>query len=111
MKISKDRFFLAASKVEIPKNKIEALWNTLENENSSSFQFSKLMFYFGALIIIVSMTWFLFLGWGWLEGGAIFFISVAYSVIFASAGAKFWKRPDLKIPAGLLITIAVCMVP
>lgn len=113
MEISKKHFLSAALKLGIPKEQVEALWTSLENSDKdlNSSPFSKWMFYFGALIIISAMTWLMGLSWEWFGGGAIFLISVTYAFLFTLVGTKLWKKEELKIPAGLLITIAVCMTP
>lgn len=38
-------------------------------------------------------------------------VAVAYGVIFASVGWRLWTREGLRVPGGLLVTTAVCMVP
>lgn len=113
MDISKDNFFAASSKLEIPQEKAEALWSSLEKHSTAhrAFSFSKLIFYFGALIILAGMTWFMQLGWEWFGGGGIFFISISYAIILTLIGALLWNREGLRIPSGLLITVAVCMIP
>lgn len=113
MEISREQFFLAASKEGMSREQAEALWQTLRqrDQEPQASSFSKLMFYFGAMIIISAMTWLMNLGWEWFGGLGIFLISVGYAFLFTCMGAKLWKRADLKIPAGLFITIAVCMTP
>lgn len=113
MDISKEQFFLATSKLGISEKQAEALWASLENRNNDPqpSTFSMLMFYVGAVIIISAMAWFIHLGWEWFGGGAIFLISTAYAFLFAWIGAKLWSKENLRIPAGLLMTIAVCMTP
>lgn len=113
MEISKESLFLAASKLGIPKTQVEALWTSLENQDTSSknFSFPKLLFYFGAIIIISAMTWFMSLSWEWFGGGGIFLIAVAYGIFFTILGYKLWNKKEMRIPAGLFITIAVCMTP
>lgn len=111
MEISKEQFFQAATKVGLSEENKEALWETLEAESSKSSFISKLLYYFGAMIVISAMTWFMNLGWMAFGGGWLFLISVLYAIVFVLVGSKLWKKEELKIPAGLLITIAVCMVP
>lgn len=113
MEISKDSFFAASSRLDIPKEKANALWTTLEQSSTHhhASSFSKLIFYFGALIIISGMTWFMQLGWELFGGGGIFLIAASYALVLTCIGAILWKKEGLRIPAGLLITIAVCMVP
>jgi hypothetical protein len=111
VEISKENLYLAASKVGIPLNQVEALWITLASKEENVSSFSKMIYYLGALIVISSMTWLLGLSWELFEGGALFLISITYAGIFAYLGSKLWKREGLRIPAGLLITMAVCMTP
>jgi hypothetical protein len=41
----------------------------------------------------------------------LFAIACAYAAAFVLVGRKLWSTATFRIPAGLLITIAVCMVP
>lgn len=111
MEISKEQFFTNAANLGIANDQAKALWTSFETNESKASSFSKLLFYFGALIIISAMTWFMNLSWQWFGGGGIFLIAIAYALLFTFLGAKLWKKAELKIPAGLFITIAVCMVP
>lgn len=111
MEISKEQLFQAATVIGLSEDNKKALWETLEAQNNQSSSISKLLYYFGALIVISAMTWFMGLGWKAFGGGAIFLISLLYAILFTLAGAKLWKKEGLKIPAGLLITMAVCMTP
>jgi len=113
VEISKEQFFMTVLSQGISQEKAEALWEQFEtpDKEASVSSFSKWLFYFGAMIIISAMTWLMNLGWDWFGGGGIFLISFGYVILFSIMGAKFWKRDELKIPAGLFITIAVCMIP
>lgn len=111
MEISKKDFLSISEKLKIPKEQSEELWASLEKGSSKSSALSKLIYYFGALIVICAMSWFMTLGWEWFGGGGLFFISLAYAALFLCIGALLWKKEDLRIPAGLLVTMAVCMVP
>lgn len=112
MKIAKERFFKIGSKLEIPFKKIEDFWNALEQqEKGQDTPFAKYLYYFGAMITISAMTWFMGLGWLAFGGLGIFFISAVYTLLFAFAGHRLWDKDQLRTPAGLLITMAVCMVP
>lgn len=111
MNISKEQFFLAASQLGIADEKAHSLWQTLESKSAQDSSISKLLYYFGAMIVISAMTWFMGMGWAVFGGGGIFIIAAIYAIAFVAVGAKLWNREDLKIPAGLLITMAVCMTP
>src|SRR5215212_2751271 len=57
------------------------------------------------------MGWFMTLGWERFGGGGILAISLVYAACFVIAGDLLWRRRDLRLPSGLLVTIAVCMTP
>jgi len=75
------------------------------------FDFVHVAYYFGALLVISAMGWFMTLGWERFGGLGIFAIALVYAFCFVSAGRTLWHRENLKIPGGLLMTMAVCMTP
>jgi hypothetical protein len=114
MEISKKTFFALAEEVKIAPEKIQAFWERLEKQTSSSPEaspFAKYLYYLGAMIIIAAMTWLMDIAWEIFGGGGIFLISLAYAIGFTILGNSLWKKEGLRIPAGLLITCAVCMTP
>lgn len=113
MQISKDTFTAIGLRLNLTKEQIEAFWSGLEQHDRGKEvpSFSKYLFYFGALIVISAMGWLMSLGVDAFGGGGLFLIAIAYSFIFTVAGSLLWNRDGLRVPAGLLITLAVCMVP
>jgi len=112
MKISKEQLLSSAAKLNLPIDQIEALWSDLEHqEQENTSPFSKFLFYFGGMIAIAALTWFMTLGWDIFGGGGLFLISLVYALLFLLVGHWLWKNKELRIPAGLLVTMAVCMVP
>lgn len=114
MKISKEHFFTVGENLKIPPEKINALWEGLERKAASTAEttpFAKYLYYLGAMIIIGAMTWLITTAWDSFGGGGIFLISVIYGIIFLLLGSRLWKKDGMRIPAGLLITCAVCMAP
>lgn len=79
--------------------------------NRPKFDFANLLFYFGAMIVISGMTWFMTLGWSTFGplGGTV--IAASYALLFNLAGAGLWYGLKMKTPGGLMFTIAVCMIP
>jgi hypothetical protein len=69
------------------------------------------IYYFGALLIISAMSWFMVRAWESLGGSGILFVSICYIVLFYLLAAKLAKKPGMKIPSGLLYTVGVSMVP
>jgi hypothetical protein len=111
MKISKDQFFAAGSQAKVSQEQITTFWQELEKTTSASTPFTEYLFYLGGMIIISAMTWFMNAGWEQFGGGGIFLIAVLYALFFTLMGKTLWNKNHLRIPAGLFITIAVCMTP
>ncbi len=75
------------------------------------FDLPHVAYYFGALIVISAMGWFMTEAWEKFGGGGIFIISTVYALCFVLAGRMLWHQQGLKIPGGLLFTMAVGMTP
>lgn len=113
MKISKEDLDQAALEGLISTSQAETLWNAFERRgaNRPRFDLVNVAYYFGALIVILAMGWFMSLAWERFGGGGIFLVAVAYGVCFAFAGRRLRRQSDLSVPGGLLFTVAVCMTP
>jgi hypothetical protein len=75
------------------------------------FDLAHVLWYAGALIVIGAMGLFSTLAFTNMGGQALTATAVVYAVIFAIAGHYLWVHRDLRVPGGLLITIAVSMAP
>jgi hypothetical protein len=113
MNISRDDLRQAAEEGMISTEQAEALWHALQRRSptSQNFDLANVAYYFGALIVVSAMGWFMTHAWEQFGGGGIFLISIAYAVCFVLAGRTLWHQARLKIPGGLLITMAVGMTP
>lgn len=114
MKIYKEDLDWAASQGLITPQQADTLWQALSNrvtDERPQFNFANVAFYFGALIVISAMTWFMSLAWESFGGGGIFLLAIAYAFCFILAGSSLYFRQNMKVPGGLLFTIAVCMTP
>lgn len=113
IEISYDNFFSVGSELQISQKQLEAFWKTLEKapQKSQVTPFTKYLYYFGTMIVIAAMSWLMTLSRDIFGAGGLFLVAVAYAVLFAWLGNKLWHKKDLQTPGGLLITIAVCMVP
>ena len=78
----------------------------LVNLNTTHF-----FYFFGGLICMLAMAWFLKVGWEQFGGPGLTLIAVIYMVLFTLAAGKLWSQKDFQIPGGLLYTIAVCVTP
>ncbi|MBD2597146.1 DUF2157 domain-containing protein [Nostoc sp. MBR 210] len=113
MKIYREDLDWAVSQGLITAEQANALWNALSMRNSErpQFNFVNVSYYFGALIVISAMTWFMTLAWESFGGGGIFLLASIYALCFVLAGSNLWWRQQMKIPGGLLFTIAVSLTP
>ncbi len=112
MHIEKNDFISSARKYGLSQESTEKLWVELCSKQSpSKFDFSHLLYYLGAMLVILAMSWFFGEAWERFGGKGIFWIGLAYLLIFLLLGVSLWKKKDLKTPGGLFITLAVCMIP
>ncbi len=77
----------------------------------AKFDFSHVLWYAGALIIIGALGLFTTLAFDAMGPRALTVTALGYGAAFVALGRFLWGRPGLKTPAGLLITCAVNMVP
>src|SRR5262245_6545866 len=80
-------------------------------DSEPRFSFVHVLYYLGGLIAIGAMSLFMTVGWNTLGGWGGFFISVCYAVLALALTHWFLERKHLFIPAGILATLAVVMVP
>jgi hypothetical protein len=113
MKISQEDLNWAADQGLISKEQAGQLWGAFSGRESTSspFDLAHLAYYFGALVVISAMGWFMTLGWERFGGGGIFLISALYALLFALSGKTLWYKENLVVPGGLLFTLAVWMTP
>ena len=90
-----------------------ALWDALQGRVSDRprFDAAHVAYYFGALIVIGAMGWFMTTAWEQLGGIGLFVIALGYAAAFVLTGRALWDRAHLVVPGGLLFTMAVCMTP
>ena len=79
--------------------------------HQSRFDFAHVAYYFGALLVIGAMGWFMTTAWEPFGGAGMCAIATGYAIGFWLAGRTLWDRNGLIIPGGLLFTMAVCMTP
>lgn len=83
----------------------------LDPARSAKFDFSHILWYAGALIIIGAMGLFTTLAFEQMGGKALTFTALVYAAIAIGIAHKLWNKPRLRVPAGLLIAVAVSMTP
>ena len=80
-------------------------------QTAPRFDLTHVLWYAGALIVIGAMGLFTNEAFNRMGGWALAACGSAYLVAFTVAGHLLWRNNALRIPAGLLIAIAVSMVP
>lgn len=75
------------------------------------FTFVHVLYYLGGMIAIGAMSLFMTLGWNALGGWGGFFTAACYGVLALALTHWFLEQKQLAIPAGIMATLAVVMVP
>lgn len=75
------------------------------------FDFSHVLWYAGALVIIGAMGLFTTLAFDQMGGKALLVTALIYAAIALFLAHRLWHKPGLRVPAGLLAAIAVSMTP
>ena len=75
------------------------------------FSFVHVLYYLGGMIAIGAMSLFMTLGWNTLGGWGGFATAILYGVLALALTHWFLERKQLYIPAGIMATLAVVMVP
>ena len=75
------------------------------------FDMVHVLYYAGALLVMSAMGVFSTTAFNALGGYALATTAVVYAAGFIALGSFLWRRPDLRVPAGLSIAVAVSMTP
>jgi hypothetical protein len=72
-----------------------ALWDALNarSPERTPFDAPHIAYYFGALIVIGAMGWYVTDGWKVFSGLGLSFIGAAYATGFMLVGRRIWDRP------------------
>lgn len=113
VKISKQDILKAAESGIITSEQAEALWLRLAEDTTDKTPFTgvNVAYYFGAFIIILAMTWFANEAFDNFSSPGLMIISLLYFIGFSQVGKKLHENQATRIPGGLLLTVAVFMVP
>ena len=115
MKVSQNDLRQAAAISGLSTDQAALIWRSLESiardSGRPTFDIANVAYYFGALIVIGAMGWFMNKAWEGLGGLGIAAVAICYATIFILVGRVLWNKPNLRTPSGLLLTMAVCMVP
>jgi hypothetical protein len=115
IQLSQEDLSWAAERGLLRADDVAPLWSALVERTearrvTARFDPIHLAYYFGALLIIFAMGFFLTIGWESFGGAGICAIATTYIFVFVLVGRELWNR-QLKVPGGLCITIAVSIAP
>ena len=74
------------------------------------FSFTNVLYYFGGMLAIGSMSLFMSMGWSALGPGGLLSVTLV-NILLCLAGAAWLEQRALQTPAGILATLALVMVP
>ncbi|MBT4760735.1 MAG: DUF2157 domain-containing protein [Bdellovibrionaceae bacterium] len=111
MKILESDLDKASQNGIITQVQVTQLWNFLSSQRPEDARMRGLhvTYYLGGILILASMSWFLTTAWN--NGGAIMAISGVFALLYFLIGKSLWRKSNLQIPGGLLITAAVGLTP
>jgi hypothetical protein len=114
MNISQDELRKAATSSGISSDQADLLWQALQANPTPAekpkFDVANVAYYLGALIAIGAMGWFMNKAWERFGGGGLLAVASCYAVCFVLSGRTLWQQ-ELRVPGGLLFTMAVGMIP
>ncbi|MBI5717019.1 MAG: DUF2157 domain-containing protein [Burkholderiales bacterium] len=126
MRIARADLDDAAAGGLLPPEAVAPLWNHLAARDAGAaprsaaaataapdsprFSFTHLLYYFGGLLAIGAATLFMTEGFQRLGSWGLFAIAVAYAAACVWAAGRLDAR-GLAIPAGIVATLAICLVP
>jgi hypothetical protein len=110
--INHEDLAIVAAEHGLAASDADRLWNALcvRGAGRQRFDTAHVAYYFGALIVISAMGFFMTLAWSAVGGIGLTAFAVIYGVAFWLAGESLWTR-GLSTPGGLLFTMAVSMTP
>jgi hypothetical protein len=117
MRHSSDDLRAAAAAGAINSSQLEALFAFLATRqpgapmSAPKFDVVHLLWYMGALVVISAMGLFSTLAFTKMGGPALAATALVYAALFTAAGHYLWTVRKLRTPGGLLIAIAVSMIP
>ncbi len=80
------------------------------HDSGPAFGFTNVLYYFGGMVAIGAMSLFMTLGFEAMGAGGLLAIALAYLLACLKVADTFQTR-SLKVPAGILATLAVVLVP
>jgi hypothetical protein len=101
---------LKALLVFLESNKARAATSGTNTHVQPRFSLTHVTYYFGALIIMSALGWFMTEAWSRVGPSALLLLALSYMLLTTLLGVRLW-REGLFIPSGLLGAVAVSLTP
>lgn len=113
MNITQEDLSWAVSQEIINERQSQALWKAWNSrvEAAPKFDLVNLAYYFGAILIMLALGWFLTTCWASASSELLLIVTSIYVGGFLFTGHRLWKGPTTKVPGGLLAAVAVSLFP
>jgi len=113
VKVTEDELQQAAVNAGLSAEQARSIWLQLRSrpDFDARFEAAHVAYYFGGLLVIGALGWFITNGWDSFKGWELFALASAYAAVFLLVAGSLWNKPAFRVPAGVLVTVAVCMVP
>lgn len=95
---------------ERPHHEAKPTGSPVATEQAKGFNIVTVAYYFGAMLMISAFAWFLGNIWSVLGSGGVLVTTVVYFAIAVGIG-RWLRSRGYVVGGGLLITVAVCLVP
>src|SRR5215467_15002274 len=95
MRVGQSQLERAMSELGFTRDQSTLLWNRLESAPGieSRFEPAHVGYFFGALLVIGAMGWFITDGWDRFAGWQLTTIALIYAALFVVAGSRVWRTP------------------
>lgn len=118
VRVTQDTLRCAAAECGIAPGLADRLWSMLSVRAADAvpaheaprFGLTHVLYYLGGMLAIGAATLFMTEGWRLLGAWGLLAVCVAYAAVCIGLSRRLHRR-RLEIPAGILATLAVCLVP
>lgn len=96
----------------ISADQADQLWDFwAQQEGSSGLSLVNLLYYAGAVVAMLAVTWFIGLSIEDWSGLAVAGLAAGYGAVFMAAASMLKRRYNKPLPAGLCASVAICLTP
>lgn len=114
MKLSRQDLTHAETQGVLQAGQADALWQFLTQANPddhAQFRFAHVLYYLGGAIAIAAMSLFMTVGYATWGPVSLTVFALAYGFLAWRLGVWFLESKQLRIPAGILLTLSIVLVP